>query len=414
MRPSLQSRAGTRQREGLPAFQKRRLRPLLQEEWVEKAASRYRPLVPMAARAAGPCLHRGEGGRAVPWLVLAWPDASGRGLRPGLRRRGEENGPGLRPGPALAPSLPPGVAFPCQLGLALPCCLCARSAPRSLPGEPGAELAATAPAPTLSPESTYRPGRHGEAGGNLLWQPLWCWGQTWLQGPRVPVPFRWGRGSPTPGAKGCRAWRPRPSFPPGSALRREESDARPALAPWWHPRKAALSLGVKVSVSSLSAAGTVGSDRARWGPGRGRRGRLALPRCGRAPLQRVTARNGKAGSRAVGLWPWRAWSQAACGVPPIADRRAALMRAPRGRPRGAPEELLWKKTSAAQCSASSPGGAGVPCWCGSRPLCSTWPPDAPAWLSSAQTVGLEGLRRDRSAHRSKRYHVSEREPESGK
>lgn len=45
---------------------------------------------------------------------------------------------------------------------------------------------------------------------------------------------------------------------------------------------------VKVSITSLSAAGMVRSDRASWGPGRGRWGHLALPCCGRAPLQRVT------------------------------------------------------------------------------------------------------------------------------
>lgn len=175
--------------------------------------------------------------------------------------------------------------------------------------------------------------------------------------------------------------------------------------------------GTKASVASLSATGMVRRDRVSWGPKRGQWGRPALPHHGRASLWCITVR---CGEEREGLQPcWgvvalESRSQAACGVPRCQPLHHPSL-STQGSSPWAPEQLLWKKTSPAWCSASSPGGAWAPCRCESRPLCSTGPPDAPALLYSAQTGGLEGLRRGRSTastQRSKRYYVSE--SESGK
>lgn len=113
MGPSLQSWAGAWQREGLPAFRKHGL-PLLQEEWAEKAARRYRPLPPWLPGQWGPAHReerageRGLGPRFPGLMPLSEGWAAGH--------PGEGNGPGLRPSPTLAPSLPAS-RFPVSLTL---------------------------------------------------------------------------------------------------------------------------------------------------------------------------------------------------------------------------------------------------------------------------------------------------------
>lgn len=118
---------------------------------------------------------------------------------------------------------------------------------------------------------------------------------------------------------------------------------------------------------------------------------------------------------AVGLWPWRAghsWGpRLHVGLPtvaPVADHCAACPQAHGGCPRGLQRSCSGRKPLQASTRLCPLVVPALPGWRGCKLRCSTWPPDAPALLSSAQTVGLQGLRHDRSMQRSKRYHVSER------